>query len=329
MRNPSRDGISIVIPVFNSRTGLPGLIEQIDRALAGRFEYEIIAVNDGSRDDSVAVLQQLATRFTRLRIIDLAKNCGQENAILAGLSHVWYDAVVSMDDDLQHDPADIPKMVAALTDRNLDLVFARFTQTGNGMLRNLGTRLNEIMIAMVVEKPRGVELSSFLAMRRFLAEKAVEYCGPHPYLAGQYLCATDRVGNVDLVQHAPRYRPSNYTFSKLLGVWVSGLVNFSLVPLRFLLWCGASLLVVAIALVALIIWNRVHYGDEVIMGWTTLMIAVLMMASFQMFALGLLGEYLGRVLMTTTRYPRHCVRALHNFEEHAGVGESDSAGLAG
>jgi polyisoprenyl-phosphate glycosyltransferase len=317
MNNQSRAGISLVIPVFNSRAGLPGLIEKIAAALDGRFEYEIIAVNDASRDDSVDVLRQLATRFPRLRIIDLAKNCGQENAILAGLAHVRHDVVVCMDDDLQHDPADIPTMLAALSERHLDIVFARFTQTGNGALRNLGTRLNDIMISLVIGKPRGVELSSFLAMRRFLADKAVEYCGPQPYLAGQYLCATDRVGNVDLVQHASRYRPSNYTFSKLFGVWISGLVNFSLAPLRFLLWCGGLLLVAAVGLVAVLIVNRLRYGDLVPMGWTTLMIVVLTMASFQMFALGLLGEYLGRVLMTTTRYPRHCIRALHNFEDAA------------
>jgi glycosyltransferase involved in cell wall biosynthesis len=321
VRPDHRDGVSIVIPVFNSHTGLPGLIEQIAAALDGRIEYEIIAVNDASRDQSLEVLTGLATRYRRLRIIDLAKNCGQENAILVGLAHVRYDAVVCMDDDLQHDPADIPAMLAALKERQLDIVFARFTQSGNGGLRNLGTRLNDMMISIVIGKPRGVELSSFLAMRRFLAEKAVEYCGPQPYLAGQYLCATDRDGNVDLVQHAPRYRPSNYTFSKLLGVWVSGLVNFSLAPLRFLLWCGGSLLVAALALVVVVIINRLRYGDQVPMGWTTLMIAVLTMASFQMFALGLLGEYLGRVLMTTTRYPRHCIRALHNFEDTAAGGD--------
>ena len=321
VRPDHRDGVSLVIPVYNSHAGLPGLIEQIAAALDGRFEYEVIAVNDASRDRSLEVLTGLSTRYRRLRIIDLAKNCGQENAILVGLAHVRYDAVVCMDDDLQHDPADIPAMLAALKERQLDIVFARFTQSGNGGLRNLGTRLNDVMISLVIGKPRGVELSSFLAMRRFLADKAVEYCGPQPYLAGQYLCATDRVGNVDLVQHAPRYRPSNYTFSKLLGVWVSGLVNFSLAPLRFLLWCGGSLLVAALALVVVVIINRLRYGDQVPMGWTTLMIAVLTMASFQMFALGLLGEYLGRVLMTTTRYPRHCIRALHNFEDTAAGGD--------
>src|SRR5687767_6691063 len=110
VRPDHRDGVSIVIPVFNSHTGLPGLIEQIAAALDERIEYEIIAVNDASRDQSLEVLTGLATRYRRLRIIDLAKNCGQENAILVGLAHVRYDAVVCMDDDLQHDPADIPAM---------------------------------------------------------------------------------------------------------------------------------------------------------------------------------------------------------------------------
>lgn len=322
MPNENRTGISIVIPVYNSRASLPGLVEQIAKTLDGRCGYEIIAVNDSSGDDSLDVLRGLAERYRHLRIMDLAKNCGQENAILAGLCHVRYEYIVCMDDDLQHDPADIPLMVAALTERNLDIVFARFTQSGNGPIRKLGTWMNELMTNMVIRKPRDVELSSFLVMRRFLAEKVTEYCGPHPYLAGQYLCLTNRVGNLDLVQHPSRYRRSNYNFSKLLGVWVSGLVNFSLAPLRFLLWCGGSLLVVAIGLVVVLVVNRLRYGGQVPMGWTTLMIVVLTLASFQMFALGLMGEYLGRVLMTTTRYPRHCVRALYNFEDKAGAGQS-------
>ena len=124
-------GVSVVVPVYNSGAGLPELVERIVRELEGRGDYEIIAVNDGSRDDSLAVLLKLASRYPRLRVIDLAKNAGQENAILAGFSILRYGYVVCMDDDLQHDPADIPRMLDVLIEKDLDIVFARFVQSGN------------------------------------------------------------------------------------------------------------------------------------------------------------------------------------------------------
>jgi polyisoprenyl-phosphate glycosyltransferase len=316
-----RNGVSIVVPVYNAEDSLPSLIERIAETMGG--DYEIVAVNDHSRDASLHVLCDLAKRYSSLRVVDLAKNVGQENAIMAGFSMIRYNRVVCMDDDLQHDPADIPKLLAALDEQDLDLVFARFTTMGNGSLRRMGTWLNDVMMNMAVRKPRGLAVSSFLAMRRYVADQASEYAGPHPYLAGQYFSLTDRVGNVDLVQHPRQFRQSNYNLSKLFGMWVSGLVNFSLAPLRFLLWIGLFLLMVAgISIIALIV-NRIKYGDQVPLGWTTLMIMVLLISSLQMLALGLMGEYLGRVLMTATRYPRYCIRTRCNSEGSAPEGRRD------
>jgi undecaprenyl-phosphate 4-deoxy-4-formamido-L-arabinose transferase len=312
MLSKDRNGVSIIIPVYNAEQSLPGLIEGIARTMDG--VYEIIAVNDYSRDTSLRVLRELASRYSCLRIVDLAKNVGQENAITAGFSMIRYDRVVCMDDDLQHDPADIPKLLAALEEQDLDLVFARFTEIGNGPLRRMGTWLNDVMMNVTVRKPRGLAVSSFLAMRRFVADQAAEYAGPHPYLAGQYFCLTDHVGNVDLVQHLRPFQQSNYRLPKLLGMWVSGLVRFSLAPLRLLLWIGLALLMVVGILTITLIINRLKYGNQVPLGWTSLMIVVLLIASFQMLALGLMGEYIGRALMTATRYPRYCIRSRYNFD---------------
>jgi polyisoprenyl-phosphate glycosyltransferase len=313
MLSKNNKGISIVIPVYNAEKSLPGLIEGITKAMDG--VYEIVAVNDCSRDASLHVLRELATRYSCLRIVDLAKNVGQENAITAGFSIINYDRVVCMDDDLQHDPADIPKLLAALEEQDLDLVFARFTETRNGPLRRLGTWLNDIMMNVTVKKPKGLAMSSFLAMRRFVADQAAEYAGPHPYLAGQYFCLTDRVGNVDLVQHPRTFQQSNYSLPKLFGTWVSGLLRFSLAPLRLLFWIGLLLLMVVSILTILLIVNRLKYGDLVPLGWTSLMIVVLLIAAIQMLALGLMGEYIGRALMTATRYPRYCIRNRYNLDE--------------
>jgi glycosyltransferase involved in cell wall biosynthesis len=156
MLSKNNKGISIVIPVYNAEKSLPGLIDGIAEAMDG--EYEIVAVNDCSRDASLRVLRELAIRYSCLRIVDLAKNVGQENAITAGFSIINYDRVVCMDDDLQHDPADIPKLLAALEVQNLDLVFARFTEMRNGPLRRLGTWLNDVMMNVTVKKPKGLAM---------------------------------------------------------------------------------------------------------------------------------------------------------------------------
>jgi glycosyltransferase involved in cell wall biosynthesis len=311
-QSETRHGVSIIVPVYNAEESLPELVAGIVEAMNG--EFEIVAVNDHSRDASLSVLHKLATRHKCLCVLDLAKNVGQENAIMAGFSTIQYDRVVCMDDDLQHDPKDIPLLLAALDQQDVDLVFARFTVMGNGPLRRIGTWLNDVMMNIAVRKPRGVAVSSFLAMRRYVADQASEFAGPYPFLAGQYFSLTDRIGNVDLIQHPRPYQHSNYSLSKLCGVWMSGLVNFSLVPLRFLLWIGLSLLIVGGGSIIALIVNRLRYGDQVPLGWTSLMIVVVLLASFQMLALGLMGEYIGRVLMTTTRCPRYCIRSRYNVE---------------
>lgn len=310
----NRPRISIVVPVYNSEDSLPILFEQISKALDGLYDYEIIAVNDCSSDKSLDVLLELCGGNSMLHVVELSRNSGQENAILAGFSRIQYEYVVCLDDDLQHDPADIPKMIEVLIQDKLDLVFARFVETGSGSLRRFGTWMNDVMMNLSIKKPRGLALSSFLVMRRFVADKAAEFTGPHPYLAGQYLCLTDRVGNVDLIQHKRQFKESNYSLSKLVGVWLSGLVNFSLVPLRFLFWLGLILFVIAGIFVSILVVNRLVYGELVPMGWTSLMIVVLLMASIQMLALGLLGEYLGRALLAATNFPRYSIRAVHNSE---------------
>jgi polyisoprenyl-phosphate glycosyltransferase len=320
--NKDKISVSVIIPVYNAEESLPELITTLSRVLKDRYTYEMIAVNDASADKSLTVLRQLGEKNPHLFIIDLAKNSGQENAILAGLKFVRYENIVCIDDDLQHDPADIPSLLECLHSRELDIVFARFSETSNSTFRRMGTWLNDRMMNFVIEKPKGLMLTSFLAMRRFVADQVIEYSGPFPYLAGQYLSITQRVGNIDLIHHPRRFQSSNYNFRKLVKLWISGLVSFGLAPLRLMFSFSILLFLFALGSVILLIINRLVYGNLVPIGWTTMMIVILILSSVQMFGLGLLGEYIGRVLMTATRYPRYSIRTLYNFKKTDKKGNS-------
>lgn len=309
-------GLSVVIPVYNSEESLKELVTRISTELRGSGAFEIIAVNDGSRDNSLQVLSSLTKTIPELRVLDLARNFGQENALLAGFSQTKYENVVCIDDDLEHDPADIHKLLHKMNENDLDIVFARFIKKRKSIFRKMGTRLNDLMMRLVIKKPRGIALSSFYALKKSLVERVSEYSGPYPYLAGQYLSATNRIGNVDLEEHPRLYQRSNYSYKKLLSIWVNGFVNFSLTPLRIIFWIGIGLFIISFILVVLVIINRLIFGNLVPLGWTSVMIAILFFASTQMMAIGLLGEYLGRVLMATLKRPRYFIRQTISDSDH-------------
>lgn len=302
--------VSVVIPVYRGSESLPILIPRLVEVLQHQgYPFEIVCVHDCGPDDSLQVLLKLAERYAELTVVALSRNFGQENAILAGFRYVKYDVVVCMDEDLQHDPADVPRLVAELVQKNLDVVFAKFTEKNRSVSRRFGTWFNDYMMRKAIQKPKALALTSFLVLRRFIVDSIQEYAGPYPYLAGLYLTYSSAVGNLELTEHERPHGNSSYNFRKLMGVWVNGLVNFSILPLRAVFFGGLLAVAISIIATAVLAINRV-LDPNLPLGWTLVMITIVAFAGVQSLAIGLLGEYIGRILMIGTRKPAFSVRTV-------------------
>jgi undecaprenyl-phosphate 4-deoxy-4-formamido-L-arabinose transferase len=289
--------LSVVIPVFNCAEILRELYKRLIRALDDNGNnYEIIFVNDNSTDDSWAILKQLSGTNAIISCIDLRKNVGCDSAIMAGLSIVQGDIIIIMDDDLQHAPEDIPTLVEHLS-LGHDLVYANFISKEQHKMKNAGSWINGKMAELVVGKPKSIYLSPFKAVRREIVDEIVKYSGPYPYVDGLIFQVTERISQVPIDHHKRFLGQGNYGVLKSFKIWLNLATGFSVTPLRI-----ASLAGIIVATITagfgcwLIIW-KLFFGIS-LEGWVSTIVIVLFLGSVQLLALGMLGEYLGRMYLS-------------------------------
>lgn len=288
---PESQLISICVPVYNGGATIGRLVPAV-RAALPQERLEFVLVNDGSRDNSDEVCRELATTRSDVHYICLRKNYGEHNAVMCALNHARGEVVVIIDDDFQNPPDQIGFLVNELREKRLDVVYSRFRRKRHHLLRNLGSWFNDAVATWLLEKPRGLYLSSFKAIARPLVDLIIQYKGPFPYVDGLILRATNRIGAIE-VEHAARAEgTSNYTLKKLINLWLNTFINFSTKPLRLISSIG---LTAAIGFLILGVYFIIEaLLTEQPIGWPTLIVAVLFSGSMQLFFLGLIGEYVGK-----------------------------------
>ena len=242
--------ISIVLPVYNSAAVVAATLDRIVATCAAQpWAYEVIAVDDASRDASACVLAACASRHASLRVVTLDANVGQHAALLIGLRAAGGDIVVCMDDDLQHPPEAIPQLVLKVREGH-DAVFARFAQQRHARWRRVGSAVMRVVDRRVFGAPRHLAVSSFRAMTRDVVQRVCAYRGASPWIRGQILLASRTPASVD-VEHRPRGAGhSSYSAMALAGVVARVLIEWSRVPV----WCALALGT------ALIVSGAVLYG---------------------------------------------------------------------
>jgi undecaprenyl-phosphate 4-deoxy-4-formamido-L-arabinose transferase len=298
--------LSIVIPLYNAAATLPALHAEIS-ALHVDGGHELIIVNDGSRDETEAVALKL-TRESRLPMtfVSLSRNFGEHNAVLAGLRAVSGRYAVTMDDDLQNPPSEALKLLAVAEAEKRDVVFGIYDRKEHSWWRNAGSRLTNLIADFVVEKPRGLYLCSFRCFNRFVVDEIVKSRTPFPYIDGLIFQVTQNVGTAQ-VRHVERAQgTSGYNFRKLVRLWISMLVNVSVLPLRLMTLAGMITSALGFLAVIEVVVEHVLYGTPT--GWSSLMAAMLLLSGTQLLLLGILGEYVGRIYLGISEKPQSVVR---------------------
>lgn len=300
---------SVVIPVYGSEFMLPELHRRLTVVLQGLGEpYEIIFVDDCGPDNAWVVLQELAAGDPVVTVIQLMRNVGQANATLCGLAQAMGQFVLTMDDDLQHPPEEIPLLVAALQPQ-VDVVMGAPEEKQHHWLRCLGSSAMHTVNSWLLGKDRRLRFTSFRLMRRPVVDGLLTLRTLSPALGPMLHSITTRIVNVR-VQHAPRGAgQSGYTLGRLFAQTLSNLIGSSMLPLRLLALVGGAgigcSLVFAIVLLA-----RYLAGGITVPGWTTLALLLVLLSGFNFFAFALLGEYVLRILQRVNATPQYLVRTL-------------------
>jgi len=301
--------LTFVIPLYNSVDTLRAVVNAIE-ALQVEGGHEIVLVNDGSRDGTAALCADLV-RSARVPVtfVEHARNYGEHNAVLTGWRHARGAYVVNLDDDGQNPPSEAVRLFEHARRQGLDAVFGHYADKRHSAWRNWGSRFTNAITDLILDKPAGFYLSSFRCVSALVAREVSANTGPFPYVDGLILQVTQRIGSVQ-VEHAERVAgASGYTLRKLLRLWLSTFVNFSVMPLRLatllgMIMAGAGFL--GIGGVAYWWWT----GTGPAFGWGSLMAGLLLFSGVQLVMLGLIGEYLGRMFLTINQRPQSVVRAV-------------------
>lgn len=306
--------ISIVIPCYNSEKMISQIVERIKKTISERkdYEYEVILVNDGSRDNTWSVIKKLAETDKKVKSINFAKNFGQHSAMMAGYRKTTGDLVLGMDDDGENRPEDLFSLIDKL-DEGYDCVCAEY-ESHTSAFRSIGTNLNNWMASYMLDKPKELTLTSYYVVRRFVIEQAIRYEHSYPYIAGLFLQASRNWGTVKLERSNRLQGKSGYSITKLLALWINGFTAFSVKPLRLASGLGALFAVIGL-LWGIVLVMRKLFGDDILIGYTSFMAALSFFCGMIMLLLGIIGEYVGRIYISINNSPQYVIKEYIDLEE--------------
>lgn len=297
--------ISVVIPCYNSEKYLETTVEKIEQVLAGR-DYEIILVNDSSKDHTVDTICRIVDHSENVTGIDLAHNSGQHNATMAGFHYVSGDYVLTAADDGQTPVEKWPEMLAAL-EQGYDVSTVNYTDKGKrSLLRRMGSALSKGVAHRMLDSLDEGWVAFEFAAKRFVVDEMIRYQGPYASLDGLVLRVTHNINIIPCPQHKRRSGKSGYTLHKLLKLFTSQATTFSIKPLRLASIVGIIFAFTGIVLGLIVIINRIFGGTFLTGSASTLVLLIGLGLVMQM--LGIIGEYIGRMYMVMNHSPQFVVR---------------------
>ncbi len=310
---------SIVIPCYRSAATIRKVVELTMQEMEklNKKDYEFVLVDDCSPDggETIAALLSLVRDYPCVKAVELARNAGQHNAVLAGLNYADGDAYVAMDDDMQTHPSQLPYLFAEF-EKGYDIVYGYYPEKKHSRFRNFGSYVNYMTLRVFLKKPKNLRTSSFWIIRRFVRDYAVQYKSAYTHIQGLFLRTTRNISSVPVKHFAREVGSSNYTFKKLVKLW-SNIIGFSIVPLQMAIYTGFAFSILgllgALGVVILKLVRPMTY-----IGWPSMMAAICFFSGINLLFMGMVGEYVGRIFQGMSRNPQYVVRGVH---EHESVGE--------
>lgn len=296
---------SVVVPVYNSEHTLGELYTRLEKVFRETLkeDFELILVDDGSKDRSYEIMTELREKDHRVRIIQMARNFGQHPALLCGFAHVKGEFVVTMDDDLQHQPEELPKMVRTMQERpDVDVIIASYEGRKHGPIRKLGTKFSVWATSKMLGKDPDLQITSYRLIRRFLVDAMVKTNTYLPQIGNLLIRSSNRIINVP-VQHADRaYGKSGYSFKRLLKDLIYDITTHTAFPLLLVRNIGIVSFLISVVLSVCYLVRYFTLGISV-QGWTSLMLVMLAFFGLILLSIGIMGIYLMNILNEAKNAP--------------------------
>lgn len=300
--------ISIVIPCYNSEHTILKVFHELEEVLKEEV-YEVVLVNDSSKDDTWNVIKILASQQNNIVAVDFARNFGQHAALMAGFARVSGDIVVTMDDDGQAPIDSLLDLVDSINDET-DVVFGEYIhKIQKRIYRRLGSWLDTKMCEILLNKPKNLYLSTFMAAKRYVIDECLKYDGSYPYIAGLVLRTTDKIVNFPVEQRNRIEGDTGYSLRKLVALWMNGFTTFSVKPLRIASVVGFATAIVGFVYGIILITRKI-VNPDIVVGYSSIVCSILFVGGIVMIMLGMVGEYLGRVYMSMNKAPQYAVRSI-------------------
>jgi len=307
--------VSVIIPCYNSEKIISKLVElSINELEKTKYSYEFVLVNDFSMDMTFNEIKKLSLKYKFVKGINLAKNFGQQNAIIAGMKYADGDYVLSIDDDMQVHPKEINKILEKI-DEGYDLVYGvygKYINVKQNFFRKIGSKFNNVILGTMIKQKKGTRTSSFWIAKKFIIDEVKKYPYLYTNLRGLFFRTTSNIGNVK-VEHFPReFGKSNYTFGKLISLWGT-CINFSIIPLRFSIYIGFISSSLGFLYGVYLIIRKIFNASYILSG-SLIMAEILFFAGIILICLGIIGEYIGRIFMSINLTPQYVVKEVLNID---------------
>lgn len=297
---------SVVIPVYNTVRPLEELVSRIETVLgAHSSNFEIILVEDGSPNpDTWSMVESIALDHSRVTAIQLSRNFGQQSATLCGMAEAVGDFVITMDDDLQHSPEDISSLIAC---KRHDIVIGQFSEKKHSLFKRFTSNLKRHFDTLLIGKPAHIRLSPFRMLNRATVDGMLKIKTPNPFIPALMFHVSKDVVGVPLAHHARAEGKSNYTFRKMLGVFNNLIIGNSSVLLKGIGYLGMTIALISL-IYAVVIAIRQWVNPSLIPGWTSVIVSILFVGGMLLFSVGIIGEYLIRIIAAVEARPSYVVR---------------------
>lgn len=313
MKSDKKELLSFVIPCYNSEKTIESVVKEVRDTVSNnnKYDYEIILVNDGSKDNVFSVISSLAKKDKSIKAINLSKNFGQHAALITGLRYVSADIVICLDDDGQTPAEECFNLVDEIKNGK-DVVYAKYTNKHHSLFRNFGSKVNDWMACVLLNKPKDLYISSYFACKKYIVDEIAKYNNPYPYMQGLVLRSTNNVANVEVNHRNRETGESGYTLSKLFSLWMNGFTAFSVKPLRIATFVGCISAFAGFIYGIILIIKKLT-NVTVVLGYSSIMAVLLFVGGMVMLMLGLIGEYIGRIYICINDSPQAIVKGTINI----------------